>query len=236
MTQKGNDKKLIVPRKMESQLREIKQYTHDDVLQMSSIYHKSNMLPSHLKTPEAAYVAIMWATGLGLHPFLGLKDIFVIDNIPTLKTDAALGLVLSSGFAEEFEQYYEGKPYEDDYTAVFKITRKGMKEHTSKFSVKNAKDAHLWGKKTKTGQDTSWITHKDVMLMYKAIGFALRLVFPDALRGAICYEEAVDYAQYEIVSDTSTDESVNVVIEKKSSYKTGSEKVRDIMSEEPPED
>jgi hypothetical protein len=74
------------------------------------------------------------------------------------------------------------------------------------------------------------------MLMYRAVGFALRDIYPDVLRGAVLYEELKDFTQYEIVSDTSNDESVNVVIEKKSSYKSGSEKVRDIMSEDPPED
>jgi hypothetical protein len=230
-----NKNEIIKHRKLESQL-EIKQYTHDEILQMSNIYYKSNMLPSHLKTPEAAYVAMMWCTGLNLHPFLGLRDIFVIDNIPSLRTEAALALVEASGFSENIEQFFTGKPYEDDFTATCIVHRKGRKPHTSTFSVKDAKDAHLWGKKTKTGQDTSWITYKKRMLMYRAVGFALRDIYPDVLRGAVLYEELKDFTQYEIVSDTSNDESVNVVIEKKSSYKSGSEKVRDIMSEDPPED
>jgi hypothetical protein len=209
-----NDNQLI-RKKMESQL-EIKQYTHEDILQMSNIYFKSNMLPSHLKTPEATYVAMMWCTGLGLHPFLGLRDIFVIDNIPSLRTEAALALVEASGFSENIEQVFTGTPYDDDYTAVCIVHRKGRKPHTSTFSVKDAKDAHLWGKKTKTGQDTSWVMYKKRMMMYRAVGFALRDIYPDVLRGARLYEELVDYSSYEIVNDKSTSDSVNVTVQKKS--------------------
>ncbi len=233
MSEKGGNDKLM-SKKMESQLPIVKEYSHDELLQMSTIYSKSGLAPSHLKTPEAVYIAMRWAIAIRIDPFMGLRDIFVIDNIPTLKTEAALALVESSGFLENIEQEFTGNPYDDNYTAICKVKRKGRKEHVSTFSVKDAKDAKLWGKKTKTGQDTAWITYKRRMLMYRSVGFALRDIFADVLRGAKIWEEVVDYAQFEIVEDKSTDDSINVTVQKSHTPYSAGNKMRDVMSDEPP--
>lgn len=226
---------LIISDAPKSYMKQVKEYTHDEVLQMANIYHKSNLLPSHLKTPESAYIAMMWCIGLNLNPFLGLRDIFVIDNIPSIRTECAIALCEASNALEDFQQYFTGTPYEDDYTAVCIVKRKGRKSHTSKFSVKDAKDAQLWGKKFKSGQPTSWITYKSRMLMYRAVGFALRDTCPDILRGAVLKEEIQDYVQYEEITEQK-DGSVKVVKNNSNNYKSGSTKMRDNMSQMPPDD
>jgi len=219
-------KGILVPKKLHGLLPEIKQYSHEDVLQMSNIFYESKFLPDHIKSPQGAYVAMRWAIAIGLDPFLGLKDIYVIDNIPTLKTEAALALVLSSGFCECIEQYYEGVEDTDDFTAICKIKRKGQKEHISKFSVKDAKNAKLWMKKTKSGQDTAWVGYRQQMLLYRAVGFALRNIFPDALRGAKLYEEVIDYTQFEIVEQTTgSDGTINATVKKAPDKKSGMGKI-----------
>jgi hypothetical protein len=183
---------------------------------MSNIYYKSKLLPEHLTTPESAYIAMRWCLGLGIDPFLGLRDIFVIDGIPSVRTEAAIAMVEASGFCQNIEQYFEGNPFDDSYTAVCKVVRKGRREHVSKFSVKDAKTAGLWGKKTKSGQNTSWVSYPHRMLMYRAVGFALRDIFPDVLRGARLYEEVKDYNSVEIVEEKVTSSGeVNVVVNKK---------------------
>lgn len=238
MAKKGESKDMLISKRMESQLPAVKEYSHEDLDKMSNIYFKSKLIPEHLKSPESVYIAMRWALALGIDPFLGLRDIFIIENIPSIRTEAAIALVESSGFCEYIEQTFIGNPYDDSYTAICTVRRKGRKEHTSTFSVKDAKDAKLWGKKTKTGADTTWITYKKRMLMYRAVGFALRDIFPDVLRGARLYEEAIDYSQFSIVEDSSTSESINVKVinTEKSSGGSGLSKVMNIMNEEPPED
>jgi hypothetical protein len=238
MAKKGESKDMLISKRMESQLPTIKEYSHEDLDKMSNIYFKSKLIPEHLKSPESVYIAMRWALALGIDPFLGLRDIFIIDNIPSIRTEAAIALVESSGFCEYIEQTFIGTPYDDSYTAICTVRRKGRKEHISTFSVKDAKDAKLWGKKTKTGADTTWITYKKRMLMYRAVGFALRDIFPDVLRGAKLYEEVIDYSQYTVIEDASTSGNINVKVinTEKSSGGSGLSKVMSIMNEEPPED
>lgn len=201
-----------------------------ELMKEAEIYFKSGLAPAHFKNVEALTIGMKWAEGLGIHKFLGLRDIFVIDNIPALKTEAAMALVEISGYCEYIEQEFIGTPYEDEFTAVCKIKLKDRKEHISTFSVKDAKTAMLWGKKTNNGKPTAWITYPKRMLMYRAIGFAIRDVAPHIIRGAKLYEELIDYSQYEIVEDKSTESNVDVVVQKKTSYIPH----KDIFNDEPP--
>lgn len=195
---------ILVANKLKGQNSEIKQYSHEQLMEMATIFHKSGLLPAHIKSVESCYVSMRWAMALQIDPFLGLRDIFVIDNIPSLRTEAAIALVEASGFCENIEQYFEGSINDDTYTAVCKTKRKDRKEHVSKFSVADAKLANLWGKKTPSGKPTGWITYPSRMLMYRAVGFALRDIYPDVLRGARLLEETRDYADYEEIVDNGT--------------------------------
>ncbi len=214
MTTKKPDTDLILSKRLQGQLPEIKQYSHEELVGAATFYSKSGLLPEHIKSMEACYIAMRWALALGIDPFLGLRDIFVIDNIPSLRTEAALALTYGSGFMEYEKQYFEGSPFEDSYTAVFKLKIKGQEEHVSKFSVADAKRALLWGKKTHKGYPTAWITYPKRMLMYRAVGFGLRDKVPHVLRGSRLYEEIIDYSDYETVKDTSTPTEVNVEVRK----------------------
>lgn len=228
--------KLTV-RKTKSLITEPVQLTQEQLKTQAEIYFKSGLVPSHLKNWEAVFIAMTWAQGLGIHTTLGLRDIFVIENIPSLRTEAAMALVEVSGYCENFEQEFTGNPYDDNYTAVCKVKRKGRKEHVSTFSVKDAKTALLWGKKTKTGQPTAWVTYPKRMLMYRAVGFAIRDVFSDVMRGSRLYEEIIDYPQYEIVQDSSTKDEINVTvvpISDKKQKNNGLKRIMGSMDDLPP--
>jgi hypothetical protein len=228
------DENKLVSKKIESQLTKIKEYSHSELIDMANIYHKSKLAPPHLQTVESIYIAFRWALALNIDPFLGLRDIFVIENIPSIRTEAAIALVESSGFCEYIEQSFSGIPFDDNFAAICKVKRKGRKEHVSTFSVKDAKIAKLWGKKTKDGKDTAWILYPKRMLMYRAVGFAIRDVFPDVLRGAKLYEEIIDYPNFEIIEDKSNIDNIDVKVISKEKNKNGLKKLLDIMDEEPP--
>ena len=216
----------------------VKEYTHEEILTLSNIYFKSGLAPSHLKNPESIYISFKWAISLNIDPFLGMRDIFVIDNIPSLRTEAAIALVEMSGFCENIEQYWEGEQGTDSYTAVCKVKAYGRKEHISRFSVADAKLAKLWEKKHQTSKgivDSSWVTYRWRMMMYRAVGFALRDIFPHVLRGCRLKEETETYSQYEEVKEMPNGE-IKVVKNNNSNFKSGSTKMRDNMSQMPPED
>jgi hypothetical protein len=63
----------------------------------------------------------------------------------------------------------------------------------SRFSVDDAKRAHLWGKAG------PWTQYPSRMLQLRARGFCLRDAFPDVLKGLITVEEAKDYPTTEVV-------------------------------------
>jgi hypothetical protein len=73
--------------------------------------------------------------------------------------------------------------------------RRGQPPERRTFSVADAKRAKLW---FKAGP---WTTYPDRMLQMRARGFAIRDVFPDALRGVITAEEAVDIVEPRDVPD-----------------------------------
>ena len=217
-----------------AQMGVVKEYSHEEIWTMANIYHKSGLAPAHLKNPEAVYVSLRWAASLGVDMFLGMRDIFVIDNIPTLRTEAALALVEVSGYLEDLEQYWEGEKGTDSYTAVCRVKRFGRKEQISKFSVADAKLAGLWEKKTVNGKGTTWVTYRWRMLMYRAIGFALRDNFSHVLRGAKLKEEVETYEQYKDVTEMPNGEIK--VVKNNNNYKSGTSKMRDNMSQMPPDD
>ncbi len=211
----------------------VKEYSHEEIWTMANIYHKSGLAPAHLKNPEAVYVSLRWAASLGVDMFLGMRDIFVIDNIPTLRTEAALALVEVSGYLEDLEQYWEGEKGTDSYTAVCRVKRFGRKEQISRFSVADAKLAGLWEKKNPSGKGTTWVTYRWRMLMYRAIGFALRDNFSHVLRGAKLKEEVETYEQYKDVTEMPNGE---IKVTKTNNFKSGTTKMRDNMNQMPPED
>jgi hypothetical protein len=191
--------------------------TYDDLWKFSSAIFKSkDLCPKHLTSAESVLVAIQMGFELGLKPLQSIQNIAVINGIPSIFGDAAKALVLSSGTCELFEEYYEGKPYDDDYTAVCITKRKGArKEHVERFSVKQAKLAKLW---QKAG---TWQTYPDRMLKFRARGFNLRDNFTDILKGFKTVEEVSDY----VIVDSKTNNN----------NKSGGSKFNSIMNDEPPE-
>ena len=198
--------------------------TYDDLWKFASAIFKSkDLCPKHLTSAESVLVAIQMGFELGLKPMQSIQNIAVINGIPSIFGDAAKALVLSSGTCELFEEYYEGKPYEDDYTAVCITKRKGArKEHIEKFSVKQAKLAKLWGK---TG---TWTTYPDRMLKFRARGFNLRDNFTDILKGFKTVEEVNDY---EILNNNSTN-----TLSESSDKKTNSDKRKNTFKDLPPDE
>src|SRR5208337_965143 len=99
----------------------------------------------------------------------------------TIWGDAALGLVMATPAYEDHEETVTGEG--DSRTATCVVQRRGKKPKTGKFSVADAKIAHLWGK------EGPWRSFPDRMLQMRARGFALRDAFPDVLGGLYLQEE-----------------------------------------------
>ncbi len=157
---------------------------------------KSNMVPAEYRgRPENILLAIQLGAELGMLPLTALQSIATINGRPALYGDAMLAVVRASGLCAEFAETYEGEG--DGLAAVCTTRRRSDSEpFVSRFSVADAKRAHLWGKQG------PWSEYPRRMLRWRARSFALRDAYPDVLRGLISAEEARDTADREMVDVT----------------------------------
>lgn len=169
---------------------------------LAQMVGKSGLAPDALRTPEAIFVAMSHGLEIGLRPMQSLQSIAVINGRPSIWGDAMIGLVLASGLVEDYEETFEGVEGTDDYKAVFKITRKGMKEAVNKFSVKDAIRAGHWEK-------SMYKKHPKRMLQLRARAFGLRNRFADVLGGLYMAEELQgEELRTRIVDNTTGDDDL----------------------------
>jgi hypothetical protein len=169
------------------QLRNLK-----ELAEFSRMAYQSGLAPSAFKSPQAVAVAIQTGMEHGLTPLAALKAVYVVNGLPAWRGESALGLVRSSGLMAvgSYRAWVEGQG--DEMVACCQSQRVGESLVTTTFSVKDAKVAGLWGKRGSKGQDTPWITYPKRMLLWRAIAFHLKDIYPDVLGGAPIAEEAID--------------------------------------------
>jgi RecT family len=156
-----------------------------EAMKFSELLAHSDMVPKDFRgKPANVLVAVQWGYEVGLGPLQALQNIAIINGRPSIWGDVALALVRGHPACEAVREGVEG---EGDGRAGFcEVKRKGQDVERRTFSVADAKRAGLWGKQG------PWQQYPDRMLQLRARGFAIRDVFPDALRGVITAEEAQD--------------------------------------------
>lgn len=159
--------------------------SYQEATHYAKIIASSGMVPkAYQGKPQDVFVAMQWGVSIGLHPLQALQNLSVINGKPALWGDAALAMVQRHKdyeyIKETISQTSEG------ITATCIIKRSGHEEHTSSFSVEDAKRAGLWGK------SGPWTQYPKRMLQMRARAFALRNIFSDALMGVGVTEEVID--------------------------------------------
>lgn len=156
-----------------------------EAMQFADMLAKSDMVPKDFKgRPANVLVAIQWGYEVGLGPLQALQNIAVINGRPSIWGDAALALVRGHPACEAVREGVEGEG--EARQGFCEVKRRGQPAERRTFSVADARKAGLWGK------SGPWQQYPDRMLQLRARGFAIRDVFPDALRGVITREEAQD--------------------------------------------
>lgn len=159
--------------------------TFGEAVEFSKMLARSAMVPKdYVGKPENIMVALQWGAEVGLGPLQALNGISIINGRPSLWGDAALALVRGHPACAGVREGVEGEG--DARFGWCEVTRRGEQPQRRTFSMADAKRAGLAGK---TGP---WQQYPDRMLQLRARGFAIRDVFPDALRGVITAEEAQD--------------------------------------------
>lgn len=184
-------------------LRAINAEYVSSLLAYAEILYKGGLGPKDVKRPETVAALIEIGRDVGLPATMAIRWIAIINGAPSIWGDAAMALIRSSGLLDPAypKEKYEGEPGDDDFAAVFAVKRIGGAERVSRFSVADAKQANLWGKKG------PWTDYQERMLMWRAKGFACRDEFQDVLCGLVFAEEALDYPQQDRVTVIETKET-----------------------------
>src|SRR5271157_5591979 len=164
-----------------------------EAMGLAKLLASSDFVPKDFKgKPGNCFLAMQMGAELGVPPLQALQNIAIINGRPSIWGDLALAVVQAHPDYEDHKEFFSGTPFNDDYTAVFQIKRKGSGWHETKFSVADAKTAKLWNKRGYNGGDTPWITNPKRMLQMRSRGFGLRDKFADALKGMKLAEEIMD--------------------------------------------
>lgn len=156
-----------------------------EAMQLAEMLAGSTLVPKdYQRNPSNIMVAIIWGSEIGLAPLQALQNVSVINGRPSIWGDAALALVRGHPACVSVREGVDGEG--DARTGWCEVVRRGEEAQRRTFSVDDAKKAGLWGKQG------PWQQYPARMLQLRARGFALRDVFPDALRGVITTEEARD--------------------------------------------
>jgi hypothetical protein len=165
-----------------------------DVQKIAEMIHVSGLAPYGLKSWQAIAVVMMYGAEIGVPPMQAMAGIAVINGRPVVWGDLGMAIIRESGLVDGWKEEFTGTPYEDSFTAICRVRRKGdqlSEWHESTFSVADAKLAKLWGKTGPNGGPTPWVTHPKRMMMWRARN-VFRDVFPDVTRGFRFREEAQD--------------------------------------------
>lgn len=146
----------------------------DDLFRWGQAVVQSSIAPPSFKTPQQVIVAVQWGAELGFGPMQSLAALPVINGRPTLMVEPANALVMASGLLTERHDRFEGEGA--SRVCIVALVRKGKLAIERRFSVEDAKRAGLERKDV-------WRGYPDRMLYARALGYALKDLFPDVLRG-----------------------------------------------------
>ena len=157
-----------------------------EAMKFAETISKSGMVPDNFQgKPANVLVAVQWGYEIGLAPMQALQNIAVINGRPSLWGDSLLALIKAHPSYAGMREWMEG---DTAYCEIKRTLANGEVETTTKsFSTQEAQKAGL------TNKRGPWTQYPNRMLALRARGFAVRDAFPDAIKGMITAEEAMDY-------------------------------------------
>ncbi len=160
-----------------------------EAVEFSKFIATSGHIPKQFQgKPNDILVAIQWGYEIGLAPMQALQNIAVINGRPSLWGDSLIAVCKHHPEWRGIEETYIEE--EDKAVCIVKRNVHGETEVTkAEFSYKDAQKARLANK------PGPWQDYPRRMMQLRARGFALRDAFPDAIKGLITTEEAIDYPE-----------------------------------------
>lgn len=164
----------------------------DEAMKYADLIANSKVIPKDYQgNPGDVLVAMQWGLELGLPPLQALQNIAVINGRPAVWGDAMLAIVRSHQSCEYIREEFD----DQRWVATCRAKRKGDQEQIRQFSWEDAQQAGLAGKQG------PWQSYPKRMIQMRARAFALRDVFPDALRGMAVAEEVRDISERDVTPE-----------------------------------
>ncbi len=191
-------KKERLPMRMDQTTGIVIVETLQDEMNICAGMVAANMVPATLNTPQKLFVARQLCRELGLPATAAIRQVYVVNGVPTLWGDTPLGLVRSKGLLAKIDEYFITKDYvrisvknknlhEEVFAAVCEIQRTGDELKEYFFTRQMAIDAGLT---TKNG--SLYGKYFSRMIQMKARGLALKGEFGDVLNGVAMAEYDFD--------------------------------------------
>lgn len=136
----------------------------------------SGFLPSSIRTPQQAIAIITLGAELKIGPWQAINGINVIQGKPTVSPQLMLALINASGELEDMKIDGDAK------SCTVTMKRRNRTPHTETFTMQDANAQGLTGK-------SNWNKMPAVMLKWRAVAAAARIVFPDIIIGMYTPEE-----------------------------------------------
>lgn len=152
----------------------------DQIKEIANVAVKSGLLPSAIRTPEAAAIIALKGRELGLSPMVAFSHINVIQGKPTMSAEIMLAYI-----------------YKEHPTAEIVIVERTTTKCVIKARRPNEKDLtpFTWdmdrAKRMQLDQKDNWKKQPETMLFWRTITEMKRSKFPEVLMG-------VDYSPEEI--------------------------------------
>jgi hypothetical protein len=151
--------------------------TLDDMFSLADVLVRSGMLPSAIRSREAAAAIILKGRELGIGAMEAFAGITVIQGKPTVSPQLMLSLINRSGLMCDMDVTDDGR------TCTVMMHRRGRSNpHRETFSMDDAKGLGLAGK-------DNWNKQPRVMRKWRAVAACARVVFPDVIAGMYTPEE-----------------------------------------------
>jgi hypothetical protein len=159
----------------------------DEMFRAAECYIQSGFAPRGFDSAQKLVICWARAAELGVRPLQAVDGMSVINGKLGIGGDMALALVRSKGLLVSSPLVtYKGEG--DALTCTVELHRKGDDEPRAySFSVAEAKAANIYQR------SEPWKAYPKRMTYYRALGFGLRDLFSDVLKGMKTSEELHDY-------------------------------------------
>lgn len=144
----------------------------EQAIKVTALLYKSGLLPSSVKSPEAALAIVMRGRELGMTAMQSLTSIHVIEGKTGMSADLMVARVLESGKAEFFDLVESSSE-----KATYVTCRKGrQREVTMTWTIQDAQRAGVATKDV-------WRKYPAAMLRHRASSDLARAVYPEVVLG-----------------------------------------------------